>query len=141
MTVKLQKNADPNCKQLRTEVVSPNEPREKKGKHIYENYFKPLHNNVHYSKCVMTACDIIGLLCRLGKKKWQKISHRTQQNTCDRFLGFYWGYAVRLADSLSAVFSKCPFEGGYDLTLGTSERGAVVDDCQVCQTNNVCVNL
>ena len=24
--------------------------------------------------------------------------------------GLYWGYTVRLADSLSAVFSKCPFK-------------------------------
>jgi len=39
-------------------------------------------------------------------------------------LGFYWGYQVRIAKSLRAVFEECPFEGGsYDLTIGTSERG------------------
>mmetsp|Transcript_26407 Transcript_26407/g.53521 ORF Transcript_26407/g.53521 Transcript_26407/m.53521 type:complete len:407 (-) Transcript_26407:84-1304(-) len=39
-------------------------------------------------------------------------------------LGFYWGYQVRIAKSLQAVFEECPFEGGsYDLTIGTSERG------------------
>jgi len=38
--------------------------------------------------------------------------------------GLYWGYQVRIARSLRAVFEECPFEGGrYDLTIGTSERG------------------
>jgi hypothetical protein len=52
---------DLESKVLRTEVVSPSEPREKKG--------------------------------------------------------LYWGYTVRLAESLSGVFSKCPFQGGYDLVI------------------------
>lgn len=43
--------------------------------------------------------------------------------------GTYWGYSTRLADSINAVFDECPFEGGYDLKIGTSERGsATVDD-------------
>ena len=37
--------------------------------------------------------------------------------------GYYWGYSVRSADSLSAVLTECPFDGGYDMTFGTSERG------------------
>jgi predicted SPOUT superfamily RNA methylase MTH1 len=37
--------------------------------------------------------------------------------------GYYWGYTVRRAPSLSAVFSDCEFPTGYDYTLGTSERG------------------
>ena len=66
--------------------------------------------------------------------------------------GLYWGYTVRLADSLSAVFSKCPFkvslenteaiffpgywkyfflQGGYDVTVGTSERGSSVDEAEL----------
>lgn len=38
-------------------------------------------------------------------------------------LGYYWGYQVRLADSISSVFTESPHADGYDLTLGTSERG------------------
>lgn len=38
-------------------------------------------------------------------------------------MGLYWGYQTRLAKSLRAVFDECPFEGGYDMTIGTSERG------------------
>lgn len=40
--------------------------------------------------------------------------------------GYYWGYFVRRCRSLSAVFTECPFDGGYDLSFGTSERGAPV---------------
>ncbi|KAL7376553.1 hypothetical protein ABVT39_010352 [Epinephelus coioides] len=41
--------------------------------------------------------------------------------------GLYWGYTVRLASSLSAVFTESPHEDGYDLTIGTSERGSNID--------------
>ena len=41
--------------------------------------------------------------------------------------GTYWGYTTRLASSLKAVFDECPYKGGYDLKIGTSERG----DCIV----------
>jgi predicted SPOUT superfamily RNA methylase MTH1 len=57
--------------------------------------------------------------------------------------GTYWGYTIRLANSLSSVFSQCPFEKGYecckikvqnvilfcsyDLTVGTSDKGTSVD--------------
>lgn len=37
--------------------------------------------------------------------------------------GYYWGYTVRRCSSLSTVFTECPFDGGYDLSFGTSERG------------------
>ncbi|XP_015786464.1 putative methyltransferase C9orf114 [Tetranychus urticae] len=42
--------------------------------------------------------------------------------------GLYWGYSVRLASSLSDVIAECPYDGGYDLTIGTSERGDNVDE-------------
>ena len=42
--------------------------------------------------------------------------------------GVYWGYAVRLANSLSAVTSECPFKGGYDLKIGTSDKGDNIDE-------------
>ena len=37
--------------------------------------------------------------------------------------GQYWGYTVRMADSLKSAFDESPYEGGYDLKIGTSERG------------------
>lgn len=41
--------------------------------------------------------------------------------------GYYWGYNVRRAPCLSDVFTECVFEGGYDVSIGTSERGADVE--------------
>lgn len=41
--------------------------------------------------------------------------------------GYYWGYTIRECESLSAVFTECPFDGGYDLSIGTSERGESVN--------------
>jgi predicted SPOUT superfamily RNA methylase MTH1 len=38
--------------------------------------------------------------------------------------GTYWGYSVRMASGLQSLLDECPFEGGYDLTIGTSERCA-----------------
>lgn len=37
--------------------------------------------------------------------------------------GYFWGYSVRKASSLSEVLTGCPYEEGYDLSIGTSERG------------------
>lgn len=44
--------------------------------------------------------------------------------------GYYWGYTVRAAPSLSAVITECTYDGGYDLTFGTSERGSPIQDLQ-----------
>ncbi|KAF4333554.1 deoxyribose-phosphate aldolase [Fusarium beomiforme] len=40
--------------------------------------------------------------------------------------GYYWGYTVRRASSLSNVFTESPYENGYDVSIGTSERGVPV---------------
>lgn len=42
-------------------------------------------------------------------------------------MGLYWGYSIRMANSLSEVLNSCPFEGGYDLKIGTSDKGDIVD--------------
>lgn len=42
--------------------------------------------------------------------------------------GIYWGYSVRLASNLTDVLVKCPYGEGYDLTIGTSDKGTSIDD-------------
>lgn len=37
--------------------------------------------------------------------------------------GYFWGYSVRKASTLSEVLTSSPYEDGYDLSIGTSERG------------------
>ena len=50
--------------------------------------------------------------------------------------GIYWGYTVRVAEKFSHVFTKSPYKGGYDLTVGTSERGSSVDNCMLRKEEN-----
>lgn len=38
-------------------------------------------------------------------------------------MGLYWGYNVRYASNISCVFKESPYQGGYDYSIGTSERG------------------
>ena len=38
-------------------------------------------------------------------------------------LGVYWGYTVRVADNLQALFNESPYDKGYDLKLGISSNG------------------
>ncbi|KAF7906493.1 hypothetical protein EAF00_000772 [Botryotinia globosa] len=42
--------------------------------------------------------------------------------------GYYWGWNVRRAKCLSDVFTECGYDGGYDMTIATSERGVDVQD-------------
>ena len=53
--------------------------------------------------------------------------------------GYYWGYNVRRASSLSAVFTESPFDGGYDLTIGTSERGIALSTLTGSSSDNLSV--
>ncbi len=41
----------------------------------------------------------------------------------------FWGYTTRLTTSINAIFAECPYEGGYNLRVGTSKQGDVsIDD-------------
>ncbi|XP_006640740.2 putative methyltransferase C9orf114 homolog [Lepisosteus oculatus] len=53
--------------------------------------------------------------------------------------GLYWGYSVRLVSCLSNVFAECPYKEGYDLTIGTSERGSSIDDVTLSPFNHVLI--
>lgn len=35
----------------------------------------------------------------------------------------YWGYTTRIAESITAALSQGPYDEGYDLILGTSDKG------------------
>ncbi|XP_022762035.1 putative methyltransferase C9orf114 homolog isoform X4 [Durio zibethinus] len=45
--------------------------------------------------------------------------------------GTYWGYKVRYASNISSVFTDCPYKGGYDHLIGTSEHGLIVSSSQL----------
>jgi predicted SPOUT superfamily RNA methylase MTH1 len=41
--------------------------------------------------------------------------------------GLYWGYNVRVAYKIEDVFDESPFENGYDLKIGISDKGQPAD--------------
>ncbi|KAL3507957.1 hypothetical protein ACH5RR_033339 [Cinchona calisaya] len=43
----------------------------------------------------------------------------------------YWGYKVRYASNISAVLSGCPYKGGYDHLIGTSEHGVAIKSSEL----------
>ncbi|KAL0323567.1 UNVERIFIED_CONTAM: putative methyltransferase C9o [Sesamum angustifolium] len=45
--------------------------------------------------------------------------------------GMYWGYKVRYASNISSVFKNCPYQGGYDHRIGTSEHGSVINSSEL----------
>lgn len=58
-----------------------------------------------------------------GKYLYGQIVPREYPRELD---GLYWGYTVRVADSLLEALQDSPHDedGGYDLVIGTSERGS-----------------
>uniref|UniRef100_A0A8D8LM69 Methyltransferase C9orf114 n=1 Tax=Cacopsylla melanoneura TaxID=428564 RepID=A0A8D8LM69_9HEMI len=46
--------------------------------------------------------------------------------------GLYWGYNVRIANSLNEVFTQSPY-GKYDYIVGTSDKGAPLESVTVPQ--------
>ncbi|KIX06292.1 uncharacterized protein Z518_04267 [Rhinocladiella mackenziei CBS 650.93] len=55
-----------------------------------------------------------------------KIAKAVSPSAPREIKGYYWGYTVRQCSSLSNVFTECQFDGGYDVSFGTSERGEPV---------------
>ncbi|XP_006818430.1 28S rRNA (uridine-N(3))-methyltransferase-like isoform X1 [Saccoglossus kowalevskii] len=53
--------------------------------------------------------------------------------------GLYWGYTVRLASSLSKVFTESSYKNGYDLTIGTSDSGDDIDHATFSKFNHALV--
>ncbi|CAK8573757.1 unnamed protein product [Lathyrus sativus] len=45
--------------------------------------------------------------------------------------GAYWGYQVRYAHNISAVFNECTYKGGYDCIVGTSEHGQIIKSSEL----------
>ncbi|KAJ6431382.1 hypothetical protein OIU84_018798 [Salix udensis] len=45
--------------------------------------------------------------------------------------GMYWGYRVRYASNISSVFEDCPYQGGYDHLIGTSEHGLIINSSEL----------
>uniref|UniRef100_A0A8C0G7W9 28S rRNA (uridine-N(3))-methyltransferase n=1 Tax=Chelonoidis abingdonii TaxID=106734 RepID=A0A8C0G7W9_CHEAB len=86
-----------------------------------------------------------GLRVTVQLDKQQNPDSKTQKGTVvssthpRTVSGLYWGYNVRLASCLSAVFAECPFKEGYDLSIGTSERGTCVDQATLPSFSHILI--
>lgn len=68
-----------------------------------------------------------GVRCTVRVNENKKSGTVVSPLTPRRETGVYWGYSVRIATSLWDIFSGCPFKNGYDLSIGTSDKGESVD--------------
>lgn len=59
-------------------------------------------------------------------QSFEAVAEAVGPSTPREEVGYYWGYTVRYASSLSNIFTECPHVGGYDITIGTSERGSTL---------------
>ncbi|KAI5612908.1 putative methyltransferase C9orf114-like [Silurus asotus] len=108
VTVRLNKNQISESRVYKGVVVSPHVPRTEGG--LYWGY------SVRLASCLKSRVY-----------KGVVVSPHVPRTEG----GLYWGYSVRLASCLSAVMTECPFKDGYDLTIGTSEKGSNVDDANL----------
>ncbi|MCL4130117.1 UNVERIFIED_CONTAM: hypothetical protein GTU68_014937 [Idotea baltica] len=53
--------------------------------------------------------------------------------------GMYWGYTVRTANSLSEVLKSDRFEEGYDLIIGTSDKGTDAQQANLKKFNHALI--
>ncbi|KAL8139574.1 hypothetical protein V2J09_005595, partial [Rumex salicifolius] len=59
------------------------------------------------------------------------VLHQVVSSSSPREEGMYWGYNVRYASNLTAVIKNCPYEGGYDYMIGTSEHGQITKSSEL----------
>uniref|UniRef100_M4BVW2 Methyltransferase n=1 Tax=Hyaloperonospora arabidopsidis (strain Emoy2) TaxID=559515 RepID=M4BVW2_HYAAE len=107
-------------------VVTDRPLKEKEGSHVYVG----LQREVVVDKRVKPGIRVTVKINEASKEFKKKMTGKLVSSAEPREqLGMYWGYTTRFASSLSNVWTDCPFPGGYDLKVGTSERGNVsVDD-------------
>ncbi|XP_077218597.1 methyltransferase C9orf114 protein isoform X2 [Tasmannia lanceolata] len=67
--------------------------------------------------------------------------HKVVTSFKPRETGLYWGYKVRYAPNINSVFRGCPYEGGYDHTIGTSEHGLIVNSSELTIPKFRCWNV
>uniref|UniRef100_A0A2S2P4Y7 Methyltransferase n=1 Tax=Schizaphis graminum TaxID=13262 RepID=A0A2S2P4Y7_SCHGA len=108
---------------FREGVVSTLPPKKGKGCNVDVG----LRKHVLVDKCLQPYVRVtVKLIPNSDDSKRQKgivVAPSTPKNES----GIYWGYTVRNAESINEVFTKCPYPGGYDLKIGTSDKGIDID--------------
>ena len=111
---------------FREGIVTTKAVKAGKGSHVNVG----LLNDVHVDK-VLTAGLRVTVKIPEGQPNPKKLKGYIVPPDVPRSeTGVYWGYTVRLADSLTEALTQCPYKDGYDLTIGTSDKGISVDEIE-----------
>lgn len=112
---------------LYREGVVTNKPvKVGKGSHVNVG----LLNDVHADK-VLTAGLRVTVKIPLDQENPKKLKGFIVPPDVPRSdTGIYWGYSVRLANNLTEVLTQCPYKNGYDMTIGTSDKGTSIDEIE-----------
>ena len=112
-----------NC-QYREGVVTSRPVKDGKGSYVYIG----LQNDVQIDKCLKPNVRVTIKMKDPSERRQKRLKGIAVSPSEPRTeAGLYWGYGIRAAKSLSAVFAESPFDGGYDLTIGTSDKGDNID--------------
>ncbi|XP_012536224.1 putative methyltransferase C9orf114 homolog [Monomorium pharaonis] len=89
-----------------------------------------LLNEVHVDKVLMPGLRVTVKIPagQPNRKKLKAII--VSPNVPRAETGIYWGYTVRLAKNLTEVLTSCQYKGGYDLTIGTSDKGTSINEIE-----------
>lgn len=99
--------------------------KQKKSQGVYVNV--GLKKEVSVDKNVETGVRVtVKLTSEEGSKKLK--GYLVPPYEPKQKLGVYWGYTVRFAKSFSDVFKQCPYDEGYDFTIGTSDKGTRINE-------------
>lgn len=113
-------------------VVSTLPPKKGKGCNVDVG----LKKHVLVDKCIQPYVRVtVKLIPKSDDSKRQK-GIVVSPSTPKQESGVYWGYTVRNAGSINEVFAKCPYANGYDLKIGTSDKGVDIDETDHNQLGN-----
>lgn len=116
-----------DCDSCREGVVSRKPPKQSKGSYV---------NIGLLQECLVDKILTPGLRVTVKlesdqEKQTKKIRGKIVSPSQPRAeTGIYWGYTVRIAKNLSDIFTKSPYPDGYDLTIGTSDKGETVHNVE-----------
>ncbi|KAL5483698.1 hypothetical protein EMCRGX_G020105 [Ephydatia muelleri] len=100
-----------------------------------------LKKNVRVDKHIQPGVRVTVMMERTLKKDPKYFVGKVVSPSIPRMeAGTYWGYRVRFAHSLGAIFTESPFEGGYDLSdiflLSSEVRRGLITAWSATRTSN-----
>jgi len=94
-----------------------------------------LLNDVHVDKTLMCGLRVT-LKIPMDQPNSKKLKGFIVPPNVPRIEGgIYWGYTVKLVKNLTEVLTKCKYKEGYDLTIGTSDKGISIDEIEAKSLN------